>query len=125
MSALWLRGAGRLPADIALSVIPSLPRAQLERLVQQLIDRLDDMDAPGEDREDDDPAGMMDEDELTTGPGVFVEHGSFYHGSGCPIADPDERDCTDLPMVTHDGEDQTVIIFPAPRGIEPNRFRVT
>lgn len=89
MSALWLRGAGRLPADIALSVIPSLPRAHLERLVQQIIDRLDDMDAPGEDMEDDDPAGMMDEDELTTGPRVFVMHGTAYEGPGCPIADYD------------------------------------
>jgi len=89
VSALWLRGAGRLPADIALSVIPSLPRAHLERLVQQIIDRLDDMDAPGEDMEDDDPAGMMDEDELTTGLRVFAMHGNAYDGPGCPIADYD------------------------------------
>ncbi|APZ97337.1 hypothetical protein BWQ93_01645 [Sphingopyxis sp. QXT-31] len=114
-----------LPADIALSLIPSLPRPALERLVQRLIDGLDDMDAPAEDMEDDDPAGMMDEDELTTGPGVFVEHGTFYRGSGCPIADPGELGCTDLPMVTHDGEDQTVVVLPAPREIEPYRFRVS
>lgn len=83
------RGASRLPADVALSVIPSLPRAMLERLAQRIIDRLDEMDAPTEDMEDDDPCGMMDEDELTTGPRVFVMHGTAYHGPGCAISDFD------------------------------------
>ncbi len=34
---LW-RGASRLPADIALSVIPSLPRNILERLAAQIVE---------------------------------------------------------------------------------------
>lgn len=53
----------------------------------------------------------------------FAEH--YGEGPGCPVSDPGELGCTDLPMVTHDGEDQTIIILPAPTGIEPYRFRVT
>jgi len=66
-------------------------------------------------------------DELDGGNGEddFGVVSNWLLGPGCPIADPDELGCTDLPMVTHDGEDQTVIILPAPRGIEPYRFRVT
>lgn len=92
MTALHIRtgqGASRLPADIALSLIPSLPRPVLERLAQSIIDRLDDMDAPGEDMEDDDPAGQCDEDGRNTGSQAFLVHGISYHGAGCPISDPD------------------------------------
>lgn len=124
MTALWLRGSDRMPAHIALSLIPSLPRAQLERLVQQIIDRLDDMDAPTEDMEDDDPAGMMDEDEATTGPRTYYMHGVAYDGPGCPIADGGERSDTDLPIITHDGEDMGVIILPGPEGIAAYHYRV-
>lgn len=133
MSALlWHgRGASRLPADVALSLIPSLPRPVLERLAQSIIDRLDDMDAPSEDQEDDDPCGMMDEDELTTGAGVMAMHGATVDGPGCPIADPggylvgEGNDPRRLPQPTYDGEDQSVIILPAPKGIEPTRYRVS
>lgn len=112
MSALWYRGADRLPADIALAIIPSLPRARLERLAQQIIDRLDvmdgDPDLEGEHSEDElstglamgstdagpgcpfsDPGGMDDEDDFNTGIPVFVMHGMAFHGAGCPIADFD------------------------------------
>jgi hypothetical protein len=119
MSVLWLRGAGKLPADIALSIIPSLPRAQLERLAQQIIDLLDDLD-PDTDLEpngDEQDGGRAEDD--------FGVDGNWLLGPGCPIADPEEWGGTDLPMVTHDGEDQTVIILPAPTGIEPYRFRVS
>lgn len=128
MSALWYRGTDRLPADIALAVIPSLPRPALERLVQRLIDRLDDMDGPTEDIEDDDPAGMMDEDELTTGPGHYIEHGTTFEGPGCPLADPGgfaPGEGPNLPPPSYDGEDQSIIILPAPKGIEPTRYRVS
>lgn len=129
MSALHIRigrgGALRLPADIALSLIPSMPRPHLERLVQRLIDGLDDMDAPDEDREDDDPAGMMDEDELTTGPGVIATHGVTYDGPGCPISDPGEEGCRRLPPLAMDGEDAGVIILPGPQGTDPTHFRVS
>lgn len=119
-AAAGYRGAERLPAHIALALIPSLPRPALERLVQRLIDGLDDMD-PDTDLE---PNG----DELDgehCAEDEFVISGGIDTGAGCPIGDPGEMGCTDLPMVTHDGEDQTVIILPAPRGIEPYRFRVS
>lgn len=119
MSALWLREAGKLPADIALSIIPSLPRAQLERLAQQIIDRLDDMDGDTDvEANGDEQGGSMGEDDFGQPPNSLL-------GPGCPIADPEEWGGTDLPMVTHDGEDQTVIVLPAPRGIEPTRYRVS
>ena len=108
-----------MPAHIALSLIPSLPRPALERLVQRLIDGLDDMD-PDTDLE---PNG--DEQDGGNGEDDFGVMPNWLLGPGCPIADPGEMGCTDLPMVTHDGEDQTVIVLPAPRGIEPYRFRVT
>lgn len=128
MSALHItigRGASRLPAEIALSVIPSLPRPVLERLAQQIIDRLDDMDAPDEDREDDDPCGQMDEDELTTGPRVMAAHGVTYGGAGCPLSDPGEDGCRELPPAAYDGEDCGIIILPASKGIEPTRWTIS
>ena len=117
MSASAYRGAERLPAHIALALIPSLPRPALERLVQRLIDGLDDMD-PDTDLESngDEQDGHGGEDDF---------HEQVWDGPGCPVADPGETGCTDLPMVTHDGEDQTVIILPAPRGIDPCRYRVS
>lgn len=117
MSALSLRigrGASRLPADIALSLIPSLPRATLERLAQQIIDHLDEEDGDPDaenatDAEDDfnltvaalhfagsgpgcevsDSFGQSDEDGINTGAADFIMHGVTYHGAGCPIADYD------------------------------------
>ena len=128
MSALSLRigrGASRLPADIALSLIPSLPRATLERLAQQIIDHLDETDAPDEDREDDDPAGMMDEDELTTGPSVFAMHGATDSGPGCPIADAGEPDYRRSPRPTYDGEDCGAVVLYAPTGFAPTTWDVS
>jgi hypothetical protein len=117
MSALSLRigrGASRLPADIALSLIPSLPRATLERLAQRIIEHLDEEDGDPDfenatDAEDDfnltgsalrcagggpgcevsDPFGQSDEDGIDSGAADFVLHGVTYHGAGCPIADYD------------------------------------
>lgn len=129
MNALSVRiGRGahsRLPADLALSLIPSLPRATLERLAQRIIDHLDDTDATTEDMEDDDPAGMMDEDELTTGPSVFAMHGLAFDGPGCPLSDPGEANGRTRPIICYDGEDQGVIVFPAPSGVKPTRWRVS
>lgn len=81
MSALHIRigrGASRLPADVALSVIPSLPRPVLERLAQSIIDRLDGMDGDP-DFEPEETDHDRAEDELTI----------WHDGPGCPIADPD------------------------------------
>lgn len=80
--------AERAPLDIALAVIPSLPRAVLARLVERAIDRLDEIDGDA-DREEDDPSGQLDEDGTNTGAAVFAHHGTVYCGAGCPISDPD------------------------------------
>lgn len=106
--AIYVGRGVSLPADIALSLIPSLPRPHLERLVQQIIDRLDGADGDsdlesGHDAEDDfalspgavawtdgpgceisDPAGVADEDGSNM-PCARARH----HGAGCSIADPD------------------------------------
>lgn len=120
MSALSIRigrDASRVPADLALSVIPSLPRPVLERLVQSIIDRLDDMDGdtdlePNGDEED----GNRCEDDV-------MHH--YGEGAGCPIADPDEASNRTMLAPTLDGEDQSFVIVPAPKGIEPTRWRVS
>lgn len=123
MSALSIRigrGASRLPADIALSMIPSLPRPVLERLAQSIIDRLDDMDGdtdvePNGDEQD----GNQSEDD-------FMGHGEGWKQEpGCPIADPGEGSNRTFLCPTLDGEDQSFVIVPAPRGIEPTRWRVS
>lgn len=80
MSGVWYRGAARLPAEIALAIIPSLPRAHLEKLAQQIIDHLDDEEGDP-DLEDAHNA----EDDFT------VTEGALYwaaDGPGCLISDP-------------------------------------
>lgn len=90
------RGAERLPAHIALSLIPSLPRPALERLVQRLIDGLDDMDPdtdlePNGDEQDANGA----EDDWHNRTGTWEAF-----GAGCPIADAGEPDYrTSLPLL--------------------------
>jgi hypothetical protein len=90
MSALlWhRRGASRLPADIALALIPSLPRPHLERLVQSLIDRMDEADG--------DTDLEPEETDHTGGEDDFS--GTCHDGPGCPISDPGsgyDEDCED------------------------------
>lgn len=89
MSALHIRigrGASRLPADIALALIPSLPRPHLERLVQTLIDRMDEADGdPDLEEGDEDESGGEDDCSRI-----------FHDGPGCPISDPGsgyDEDC--------------------------------
>lgn len=83
MSALWYRGAERLPATLALSLIPSLPRAHLERLVQQLIDRMDEADGdPDIEAEETDHSSAEDDC-----PQELLLRAS--DGPGCPVADSD------------------------------------
>ena len=76
------RGAERLPADIALAIIPSLPRSYLERLVQRLVDHLDteDGDDDLEAEETDHTGGEDDCSQI------------FHDGPGCPISDPANDD---------------------------------
>ena len=124
MSALSLRigrGASRLPADIALSLIPSLPRTTLERLAQSIIDRLDDLDG------DTDVEANGDEGDYSGGEDD-CDPGRCYDvdmGAGCPFADAGEASNRTKLAPTLDGEDQSFVIVPAPRGIEPTRYRVS
>ncbi len=112
------------PLDVVLSAIPSLPRALLARLVERAIECLDEMDGDP-DLEDDDPAGQADEDGINTGIPIVVEQGLSLHGPGCPWSDPREEDCRDLLRPTYDGEDQSVIVWPAPAGVRPYRCDVS
>lgn len=124
MSALSIRigrGASRLPADLALSLIPSLPRPVLERLAQRIIDHLDDMD-PDPDVEpngdEGDYSGGEDDCDPVRCYGIDI-------GAGCPLADPGEGSNRTFLSPTLDGEDQSFVIIPAPRGIDPTRWRVS
>lgn len=81
--------ASAFPLHLISQAIPKLSRRDLEALTERLIDRLDEIDGDP-DLEEDDPAGQCDEDEINTGHGNFVMHGSSYFGPGCPISDPDE-----------------------------------
>ena len=75
-------GAERLPTHIALALIPSLPRAHLERLVQQLIDRMDAVDGDRDlEAEETDHSGGEDDCSQI-----------FHDGPGCPISDPANDD---------------------------------
>lgn len=119
-------GRGAIPADIALSLIPSLPRPVLERLAQQIIDHLDDADG------DTDVEANGDELDGDGAEDDFMEHGeNWKQEPGCPIADPggyaigEGHDPRRLPPPSYDGEDQSVIILPAPKGIEPTRWRIS
>ena len=118
------RGASRLPAAIGLSLIPSLPRPVLEWLAQQIIDHLDDTDG------DTDVEANGDEGDYTGGEDDMdpTHVRCFDNAAGCPASDPGgyaQGEGPNLPPPTYDGEDQSYIILPAPRGIEPTRYRVS
>lgn len=84
MSALHIRfGASRgLPLDMLLGAIPSLPRHVLTRLVDQAIERMDELDG--------DPDLEPNGDEID---GTNAEDESLYFahympsGPGCPVSD--------------------------------------
>lgn len=124
MSALSItigRGARSLPADLALSMIPSLPRPVLERLAQRIIDHLDDMD-PDPDVEPNGDEGDYTGSEDDCCP--ILASGTDI-GAGCPYSDAGETSNRTRLAPTLDGEDQCFVIVPAPKGIEPTRFRVS
>ena len=93
----------------------------LARLVERAIECLDDLDG--------DPDVELNGDETDHSGGeddcdqLYAD--DIYMGAGCPIADPGEMACRTMLRPTYDGEDQTVVILPAPAGIEPYRFRVS
>ena len=124
MNALSIRigrAASRLPADLALSLIPSLPRPVLERLAQKIIDHLDEVDG------DTDVEANGDEGDYTASEDDCdpVRCYGIDMGAGCPIADEGEASNRTRLAPTLDGEDQSFVIVPAPKGIEPTRFRVS
>lgn len=109
------------PLDVVLSAIPSLPRALLARLVERAIECLDEME-PDPDvelngDETDHSGGEDDRDPLHC-------H-DVYMAAGCPISDPGEMSCRTMLQPTYDGEDQTVIVMPAPLGARPYRFNAS
>lgn len=78
------RGAERLPVDVALAIIPSLPRSYLERLVQSLVDHLDTEDGDP-DRED--ATDAEDDFHITKSAIAWAAD-----GAGCIISDSHEDD---------------------------------
>jgi hypothetical protein len=111
------------PLDVVLSVIPSLPRALLARLVERAIECLDEMEPD---------ADLEDVGDAEDGSGAEDDFGRYYWltyetlaRAGCSLSDGDDDECLHLPPAAYDGEDQSVVILPAPAGIEPCRFRVS
>lgn len=87
MSALHIHFGkpAALPLDLLLSMIPSLPRPALDRLVERAIAHLDERDG-NSDLE-------LNGDELdgTGGEDDFINYGGFagiWSGAGCPVGDP-------------------------------------
>ena len=78
--------ASALPLDAALTILPSLPRPVLSRLVARMIDRLDEIDGDPEIEEDNEDCGH-DEGE----PDYRRPHWRLrkWAGPGCNISDCD------------------------------------
>jgi hypothetical protein len=74
--------ARALPVDQLLAMIPSLPRAALNRLVERAIDHMDEHDG--------NPDVELNGDELDGSPAEddFYPHTVRWGEAGCPIADP-------------------------------------
>lgn len=112
--------ASSLPLDLALEIIPSLPRPVLERMVARMIDRLDELDGdPDIEPNGDEQDHSGGEDDCD--PSCDRIRGL---GAGCPLGDPDEIE-RDGGQPIYDGEDQSVIILPGPKGYVPTRWQVT
>lgn len=103
------RGAERLPASIALALIPSLPRRQLERLVQKLIDGMDEADGDT-DREPEEDDHSHSEDDFA----IALND----DGAGCPFSDPDVG-ADDIGEPSGDEADGNNILDDWPQGYEP------
>lgn len=83
--ATALRGA-EMPLNVALPVIPSLPRPLLARLVTRAIERLDEIDGDPDFEEDSEDCGQ-DEGEPDFRKRRRYRRG--YAGPGCLISDSD------------------------------------
>lgn len=81
-----------------LAIIPSLPRQSLARLVQQAIDRIDDLDGdPDLGPNGDELDGSLAEDDF------HPQNADWLGYAGCPISDPGEDDSDDRCDVGDDG----------------------
>lgn len=119
--AIYVGRGHSLPPAMALSIIPSLPRAVLERLAQQIIDHLDDTDGDVDvelNGDENDYSGAEDDCDESRYRGMDL-------GPGCPVADIAVGSNRLALSPTLDGEDQSFVIVPAPKGIEPTRYRVS
>lgn len=83
MGTSTMQAPAGLPVGLLARAVLQLPRDDMERLAQSLIDRLDAMDGDPDD-EDDDPAGQCDEDGINTALHVLAQL-----GAGCRLADED------------------------------------
>jgi len=83
MTAASTKRGERLPSDIALAIIPSLPRQYLERLVQRLVDHLDEQDG------DPDIEDATDAEDEGLHPATIAYASD---GPGCILMDTDNED---------------------------------
>lgn len=86
-------GASALPLSVALSVIPSLPRPLLSRLVDRAIERLDEMDGDTElEPNGDELDGSAAEDDFG---GISVQQGLHWCVpiGHCEDDEDDNEDC--------------------------------
>lgn len=113
--------AATLPLDLILDAIPSLPRPLLVRMVQRMIDRIDEMDG------DTDVEPNGDEGDYTGSEDDCcpIWANGTDMGAGCPFADAGEASNRTTLSPTLDGEDQSFVIVPAPIGIKPTRYQVS
>lgn len=112
--------AATLPLDLILDAIPSLPRPLLARMVQRMIDRIDELDGdtdvePNGDEED---GSYCAEDEHDMPCGMEI-------GAGCPFSDAGEEDYRRSPRPTYDGEDCGAVVLYAPKGFPPTTWRIS
>lgn len=91
----WVAGGS---LEGILAAIPPMPRPALARLVQQAIDRMDDLDGdPDLGPNGDELDGSMGEDDF------HPQNANWLGYAGCPIADPEEDDSVDRCMAGDDG----------------------
>jgi hypothetical protein len=84
-SRATVNGEGLQSLSLALSLIPSLPRPLLSRLVQRAIDHLDELDGDP----DVEGADSEDDPDFTKHPKRLRKNMSRWYGPGCQIADSD------------------------------------
>lgn len=87
MSALHIRFGNpeALPINLLLSMIPSLPRHALDRLVEKAIDHMDYQDRdPDAECNGDELDGTMAEDDF------HHQNANWLREPGCPLSDPAE-----------------------------------